>query len=638
MARELALVCLLGLTAMGARAAEDAVVTADFSKWVDHPLVKTKFGVYNSGYVPGHVSAYRRDIGFFDGVHPDSLRFDGGLGSPPHIILGDPPMISGTPPELRYDFRQADELVDLLNAHNIAPYWCYSYVPHALVKPGQGFADVPSDLNGWGAACAAVAKHFRDTGRRIAYHEIYNEPDNRDFFRGTPRDYLGMYEHAAKAIREADPEARIGGPSLAFTEPWIAPFLDHVTTKRLPLDFFSFHYYPGVAYPASNVHGVIDIVLRELGKHPELATTEVHLNEYNSLPINYPKDGPQQKHSLAAALLSDFGHFISQPGLTKVHWAQFMDTGGGNWSGLVSIDSHAKAAYNAYLIYSMMPVDRRLVLLDSPPGLGGLASSDDHKCALVVWNRSGAARNTRLDLGKIPCERGTVRVYRIDAHHSSWGDDPKSEHLVPVEMRDGASMRNLTWSGNIPDGGVVYIEADDETGISELARHSTARVLRVLHYYPDRTRKCDADFDPNTWIARLGMAGEEWADAEVGVVAEELPDVLKVTMQVEGELRKMDSNSLLGVRIDYRAGGEYTKSVLFHGPCRGGVDLYSAKRWLEHPWGTTRKADEVVTAADCTGFDIPVPQHAPQGWDGRATLTFILQNAGPTVRAKLTVR
>jgi len=635
---EAAVVLTLGVLAVGAQAAEDAVVAADFARWVDYPLVKTKFGVYNSGYVPGHVSTYRRDIGFFDQVRPDSLRFDGGLGSPPHIIFGHPPMVSGTYPDLRYEFSGADELVDLLNAHNVDPYWCYSYVPHALVRPGEGFANVPSDMNAWGAACAAVAKHFRDTNRPIAYHEIYNEPDNRDFFLGTFQDYLGMYEHAARAIREADPEARIGGPSLAFTEPWVAPFLDHVTSKRLPLDFYSFHYYPGVAYPVSNVQGVIDIMLRELGRRPELATTEVHLNEYNSLPINYPKDGPQQKHALAAALLSDFGHFVTQPGLTKVHWAQFMDTGGGNWSGLVSIDGHAKAAYNAYLLYSMMPVDRRLVLLDGPPGLSGLASSDGHKCALVAWNRSGAAQNTRLDLGGIPFERGTVRIFRIDAQHASWGDDPKNERLAPVQVREDAAMRGLHWVSEIPDGGVVYIEADDGTGISELARHSTAKAIRVLHYYPDRKTRAYADFDKNTWIARLGMAGEDWADMEVGVVAEELPSVLKVSVHVEGELRKMDSNSLLGVRLDYRTGDGYTSSVLFHGPYKGGADLYSDKRWLGHPWGTTRRADHVVSVADCAEFGIAVREHAPKGWDGRAIVTFVLQNAGPTVRAKVTVR
>ena len=110
------------------------VVSADFSKWVDFPLVKTKFGVYNSGYVPGHLNTYKRDIAFFKEVRPDSLRFDGGLGAPPHIIFGKPPMISGKPGELRYDFRKADELVDLLNAHNVAPYWCYSYVPSLILN------------------------------------------------------------------------------------------------------------------------------------------------------------------------------------------------------------------------------------------------------------------------------------------------------------------------------------------------------------------------------------------------------------------------------------------------------------------------------------------------------------------------
>lgn len=635
--------CGAGLEARGeertdTNVQERAVVTADFGKWVDYPLVKSKFSAYNSGYVPGHVDTYRRDIKLFDEVRPDSLRFDGGLGSPRYILLSIPPMVSGTPSDLEYDFRQADQLLDLLSAHGVDAYWCYSYVPECLVGPGQDFRHPPSDMGAWERVISAVAGHFHESGRAIAYHEIYNEPDNRDFFVGSRQDYLAMYGRAARAIRAVDPEARVGGPSLAFSDSWVEPFLDCITGEQLPLDFFSFHYYPGVPYSAPNVQGVVSMVRHELGRRPHLATTEMHLNEYNSLPINYPEDGPQQKHGLAAALLSDYCYFVSQPCLTKVHWAQFMDTGGSNWSGMISIDGRRKAVFNAYRIYAMMPVDRRAVSVDGPPGLGGMASSDDHRSGVVVWNRSGAAQPVKLSLSGVPFARGDVRIYRIDSQHASWGDNPANEDLAPVEVRTNIDMRDANWAGDIPDGGVVYIQADDGTRLSELAPSPTAKVVRVLHYYPDRSKRCYADFDRNTWIARLGMAGEEWADAEVGVVAQGLPRTLAVSMQVDGELRKLDSNSLLGIRLDYHAGAGYTRSVLFHGPYSGGADLYSSRRWVSHPWGTKQTADEVVSVPDCARFDIPVLKHAPPGWSGRAVITFILQNAGPTVRAKIALR
>jgi len=96
----------------------------------------------------------------------------------------------------------------------------------------------------------------------------------------------------------------------------------------------------------------------------------------------------------------------------------------------------------------------------------------------------------------------------------------------------------------IPTGGVVYLDVDDGSGISALAPAPVARVVRTLHYYPDRSSPAYADFDRNTWIARLGMATAREADEEVGVTADALPRTLSVTTTVDGPLRKLDANSV----------------------------------------------------------------------------------------------
>ena len=609
-----------------------ATLTVDFGKWVDHPLVKSKIGLYNSGYIPGGLRTYRRDAQMLDGVRPDSLRFDGGLGSPRGIILSRPPMVSGSPSDPTYDFREADRLVDLLNSRGVRPYWCYSYVPGLLAPEGGDFRDPPEDMQQWAAVLGAVAGHFRQTGRTIAFHEIYNEPDNRDFFRGTLDDYLSMYEHGARAIRSADPEARVGGPSLAFTESWIRPFLEHVTRRNIPLDFFSFHFYPGVPYTASDIRGVVEMVRRELAVYPSLATTEMHLNEYNSLPIHYPENGPQQKHALAARLLDDFAYFVSQPCLTSVHWAQFMDTGGGNWSGLVGITGHRKAAYNALAIYAGMPVDRRQVEIESSAGLGAMASSDGHTCAVVVWNTGKTEQNVRLKMGGVPFETGDMRVYRIDADNASHGDGSAREDLAAVQERRGVSMDGARWEGPLPAGGVVYIEADDGSGLSGLTPYEGARVVHVLHSYPDRDSPGYAYFDRRTWIARLGMGGDEQARAEVGVVADDLPKFLEVAVEVDGQAQPPARGGLLGVRLDYLAGTEWASSVLFHGRSSGGAANQAV------PWGTRARPDQDVRVPDLARFRIEPSRHAPEGWTGRTLITFAMHGAPAHARAKITVR
>lgn len=433
-------------------------VTADFSEHIGWPLVKSKFSAYNSGFVPGHVETYKRDIHLFDEVRPASLRFDGGLGSPPGIILSEPPMVSKVSGAFVYNFSQSDELIALLHEHNVQPYWCYSYIPQCLVKPGQNFRHPPSSLEQWSTVVGTVASHFRETGHHVAYHEIYNEPDNRDFFEGDLKDYLALYETAVKAIREADPEAKVGGPALAFTDAWVEPFLAYVVENDLPLDFFSFHFYPGVPYSKPSIHEVIDMMRSKLEKYPELDHCEMHLTEYNALPINYPEDGPQQKHCLAALLLRDFEYFLTQPCLTQVHWAQFMDTAGGNWSGMISVDGHRKAVFNAWKIYTSMPVKRSALFINDSSGVSGMASSDVDKSSVVLWNLSGESRNIIAELLNIPFPEGTMNVYRIDSKHSSWGDDLNNEDIVPIEVLRNINTADLEWKGEIPEGGVIYLE------------------------------------------------------------------------------------------------------------------------------------------------------------------------------------
>ena len=64
------------------------------------------------------------------------------------------------------------------------------------------------------------------------------------FFNGTMQDYFHLYEITARAIKEVDPEIKVGGPASA-TGAWITEFIDFCEGRQLPLDFISTHNYPG---------------------------------------------------------------------------------------------------------------------------------------------------------------------------------------------------------------------------------------------------------------------------------------------------------------------------------------------------------------------------------------------------------
>lgn len=127
------------------------------------------------------------------------------------------------------------------------------------------------------------------------------------------------------------------------------------------------------------------------------------------------------------------------------------------------------------------------------------------------------------------------------------------------------------------------------------------------------------------------------ADEEIGVLASGLPDNLDIAVALKGRLRKVDANSLLGVRVDYVMASGAPKSVLVHGPLAG-VDLYDPARTAPMQWRYNQKADTVLPVKDFAKFRIPLKANAPAGWTGKAHISFIMHNAGAGASATILVR
>jgi xylan 1,4-beta-xylosidase len=609
-----------------------AVVEADFAEWADYPLSKAKFGVYNSGAV--ELPHYDRDIHLFNEVKPHSLRIDLWWGGGPWSVQP----VSGTPENIQYHFEEMDHIASLLNARHIQPLWSYCYVPPPLQPQKGDWRHTTTNTAIWGKILGNFASHAREGGARtkIGYHEIYNEPDNRDFFQSSREDYFALYREGSRAIRKTDPEAIIGGPALAFTPTWVKPFLDHVVSNNLPLDFFSFHFYPG-CWQTNSVRDVVRLMRRDLSDYPQLAMTEMFLDEFNSLPIDYPRGGKQDRYGVASAMLQDYEWFLSQPDLTQVNWAQFQDIGDGNWSGMITDDGHRKALFNAAAIYARMPIDRKNVSFHNAQDVNAMASADNHRTSLLVWNRSSSGRSIKAILKHASFSEGDLSVYRIDREHSSWGDKPENENVVPVETKHIVSADKFEWRGSIPMDGTLYFELNNSSKHTNAMSPISADVIRVLHYFPDRFSSVYTDFDQQEWTARLGMANEPKGKAIMGVVAKNLPSTLRAHVETHGKPSELDVNSLLGLRIDYKAGTNYVSSALYYGRTTGCPPLYNKHRNTAVPWGTKRPADRLIDAPDLSDFIISPGKDAPKMWNGEVIITFWMQNTGKNTQAKISL-
>lgn len=442
------------------------------------PLSKDRIALYNSGLVPGW--RYERDKDLIAASGAESMRVDLGWGASwmpwtSEVVTTD---AVGLP---TYDFAETDAIARVLDSCGVRSYWSYSYVPAATRPGSDDWREMGRDVSAWVDTVRAYVAGASERGVRLGYHEVYNEPDLRDertaeavFFRGDLEDYLDLYRRTATAIRAADPYARIGGPALAVASVnahWLRALLQMVTTEDVPLDFLSFHHY-GTFSVRSTLEAVIEIV----AEFPQIEPLELHLNEYNAFQIDYPRGGLQDTYVLASAFAADIGWILGTRALTRVHWAQYLDSGDGNFSGMVDIDGAPKPVHRVYDFYQHMPIDRCAVVVDGPTGVGALASTDGDHHAILVWNRH--VDDIELHLTGL---RGEVELQVVDGAGDTSSSLVDATDAIDVRLARGAVAmlrtpgERLPWVDRIVDRVLVHGSASGGAWVDVDERTATVR-------------------------------------------------------------------------------------------------------------------------------------------------------------------
>jgi hypothetical protein len=593
--------------------------TANFSRWTGPPLVKTKFGVYQTPFL----SPETRDkmLPLLSEAGVQDFRYEMGWGKPDTRAFDQ---ISGTAAHPLIDFAPVDRLILGLKILGIRPLFAMTYDPLPL-KTGNGWQrwkDVPNDLGVWGNIHQSYAAHYRTAlGLRGPYYEIWNEPDlpgdgGKVFFNGGPADYVPVYSNAQKGLKAGDSDALVGGPGIAYDTSYVAAALTH------PMDFVSIHAYANYSDQLHAVRGL-------LTSHPELP---VFLTEYASFKT-FGLHAPISRAEGASGFFTDVQGLLTFPEAVKVYWAQWVDDD----LGLLTHDLHRKALYNAYKMYqTLMPVDRNSVIPETQGGVRAMASSDDHTAAVVLWNTGAEAKMTTVHLTHLPVRRGILSVWRIDNGHASYVDTPASENLS-VETRQTVTSQAATWQGSIPPHGVILLRVTDGNNASLLAPAHIGTYVRSHWWFFDRAADSFAEYDPHTSIARLGMGHKDFAVAQTGIVLDNPTPQLRVSVRRQGTFAHKDDNSLFGIRVDYETPQGWTRSVLWHD------GAYTSKRTSVLPWGKEGAAVDksylVPALLQRTGtFVLEIARSAPLDWNKRILLTPILQNEGANAQVRLIFR
>lgn len=448
-------------------------IHVEFALAAEYPLLKSKFGVYICTYVA--LERMLKDLDLLHELKPCGVRYDPGWGFGNDDRPNSPrefnsPQISGTKDDLVIRFEEFDRLTEKLDGQKVNMMYVHAYNPLPLQDPSahselkmnenlhmySNWNTMPNDMQAWERINYEYASHWKRKGWKVKYYEIWNEPDLQPvFFTGTKEQFFEIYKYGALGVKRADPDALVGGPAISFDQTWIEPFLDYVQAEGLPLDFFSYHTYG----TASNV---VEEIREILKRRPELDKVETIITEYNTyVPATseFTTGGAIEKYEAASFLLQEFKYFVEQPDIHSVYWAQYNDPEvfgqGVDRCGLLTLDGRRKAAFNAFKIYADMPVERKL-LVSQDEAIDGMASADENRACVVLWNRSDEERDVELNLRGYNVSHGRFKLYRIDADHASVLDRSESDQLEVVEDKADIAADGFAWTGKLPAKAVLY--------------------------------------------------------------------------------------------------------------------------------------------------------------------------------------
>ena len=128
---------------------------------------------------------------------------------------------------------------DVLFTFGQTPKWA-SAEPNAPTPYGPGLCAPPLNINYWDDFVRAIVKRARG---RIKFWEVWNEPQDKNFYCGDINSIVKLQEHAYKIIKALDPQSIVLSPSPVggHGPQWMSDFLTQGGGQFA--DVMAFHGY-----------------------------------------------------------------------------------------------------------------------------------------------------------------------------------------------------------------------------------------------------------------------------------------------------------------------------------------------------------------------------------------------------------
>lgn len=283
-----------------------------------------------------------------------------------------------------FEWEVYDRAVSVATAHGISllgllDYWSGWTKPYT----SEGIADF----------CEYVRRTVSRYKDRIHYWEIWNEPNAKGFWEGTPEQYADLLKAAAATCKRANPNCKVVALSTAGVD---LRFMEKVASLGAleNADIVSVHPYkypktPEEADLIGDLRRAADLLARH-GKPMPLWVTEVgyptHKGEKGTTPLRQ-----------AQMLVRTYLHCIASGVVEKVFWYDYRDDGDDpayneHNFGIIRRNLEPKPAYAAFSVMTAA-LEGMNFAEQLPLGKGVIAyrfqSRDRSKSALAAWTVNG---------------------------------------------------------------------------------------------------------------------------------------------------------------------------------------------------------------------------------------------------------
>ena len=346
-----------------------------------------------------------------------------------------------------YNWSYVDQIYDRLLENGVRPFVELSFMPAKLAASHEPHAfwyrpqpSPPISYQKWEELVYQFTAHLveRYGSDEVSqwYFEVWNEP-NIDFWTGQPKQstYFELYDHAASAIKRADPRLRVGGPATAQAA-WVDAMIAHAVEKHVPLDFVSTHVYANDS--AEDVFGTHEQISRRdmVGRAVRKVYDQVKASTRPDLPIHWSEYNASYKNEVDVTDSAFMGPWLANnirvcDGLTTTmsYWTfsdVFEEQGviktpfyGG--FGLIAEGGIPKAAFNTFAMLHRLG-DRRM-----QPELSDalVTKRTDGTLVAAVWNYAA------------PSDTGAER--RVHVRVNGWSSTARF-HVEIVDPSHGSAL------------------------------------------------------------------------------------------------------------------------------------------------------------------------------------------------------